>query len=427
MRADFPHQALRDDGEQVRGHEIRRDAEAEQAVNRRNGVVRVQRAEDEMAGFRRLHGDFGGFGVADFADENDVRVLAQNRAQAARKGQSGARIHLHLIDAFKLVFNRVFNRDDILRAVFQGVQRGVQRGGFAAAGRAGDENPALRLAQRGAVDVQMLLRHPQLRQPAHGNGFVQNPNHHFFAEMRQERGDAQINLALKKIDADAPVLRLAMFGNIQPGDDLNARNQGQLQPFRNANPFAQQAVNAIPDVQMLGGRLEMNIAGAFFDAVGDNHVRQADDLAAFADFADFADINGLFRAEFMLDADGFVSRHILQHPAKIFVHVVMLAHHVAELAGRRDKRLDPHAGRKFETLNRLDIKRIFHRNIQNFILHEQRKNVAPGGKMFRGKLHDILTNHGVIDIHIGDVDQFGDGAADFFFRHPAHFHEDLAD
>jgi len=49
-----------------------------------------------------------GFGVTDFADENHVRVMAQNRAQPARERQAGFFVHLDLIDALKLVFHRVF-------------------------------------------------------------------------------------------------------------------------------------------------------------------------------------------------------------------------------------------------------------------------------------------------------------------------------
>jgi hypothetical protein len=41
------------------------------------GVVRVQRAQAEVAGFRKGDRRFHGFGVADFTDQNHVRRLAQ--------------------------------------------------------------------------------------------------------------------------------------------------------------------------------------------------------------------------------------------------------------------------------------------------------------------------------------------------------------
>jgi hypothetical protein len=47
----------------------------------------VQRAEDQVAGERRADGDFGGLLVADFADHDDVGVLAQDVAQGRGEGE----------------------------------------------------------------------------------------------------------------------------------------------------------------------------------------------------------------------------------------------------------------------------------------------------------------------------------------------------
>ena len=44
-----------------------------------------KRAEDQVAGRRRGDGQFDGFQVAHFTDEDDVRVFAQRAAQARRQ------------------------------------------------------------------------------------------------------------------------------------------------------------------------------------------------------------------------------------------------------------------------------------------------------------------------------------------------------
>jgi hypothetical protein len=44
-------------------------------------VVGVDGREHQVAGERRLHRQVGGLAVADLADHDDVRVLAQRRAQ----------------------------------------------------------------------------------------------------------------------------------------------------------------------------------------------------------------------------------------------------------------------------------------------------------------------------------------------------------
>src|SRR4028118_1582905 len=49
-------------------------------------------------GSRRLRGDRGGFNVADFADEHDVRVVAEDRAEAGGEGEPDLRVDLNLLD-----------------------------------------------------------------------------------------------------------------------------------------------------------------------------------------------------------------------------------------------------------------------------------------------------------------------------------------
>ena len=61
------------------------DAEVDQAHDGLDRVGRVQRRHHEVPGERRLQRDGGGFGVADLADQNDVGILTENRAKAARR------------------------------------------------------------------------------------------------------------------------------------------------------------------------------------------------------------------------------------------------------------------------------------------------------------------------------------------------------
>ena len=63
------------------------------------GVVGVQRAEHHVARERCLDGDLGRFQVADFADEDDVGVVAQDAAQGGRERQPDLGMHLNLVDA----------------------------------------------------------------------------------------------------------------------------------------------------------------------------------------------------------------------------------------------------------------------------------------------------------------------------------------
>src|SRR4030066_234826 len=112
--ADAPHQALRQDAAQAGGHEERRRAHVEQTRNGRNRIVGMQRGQHQMAGHGGAQADFGGLLVAHFADQDNVRVLAQHRAQHACECQLNFGIHLNLIDAVKTVLDRIFNRNNFV-------------------------------------------------------------------------------------------------------------------------------------------------------------------------------------------------------------------------------------------------------------------------------------------------------------------------
>ena len=107
------HQALREDAVDGRGEQVILDAHVEQAGDAAGGVVGVQRREHQVAGERRLHGDARGLEVADLADHDDVRVLAHDRAQRVGEVEPDLRLHLDLVDAVDLVFDRVLDGDDL--------------------------------------------------------------------------------------------------------------------------------------------------------------------------------------------------------------------------------------------------------------------------------------------------------------------------
>ena len=71
-----------------------------------------------MACERRLDGDLRRLQIPDLADHDDVRVLAQDRAQRVGKIEPDRRLHLDLVDAGKLIFNGVLHREELaVRAV----------------------------------------------------------------------------------------------------------------------------------------------------------------------------------------------------------------------------------------------------------------------------------------------------------------------
>ena len=79
----------------------------------------MHRAEDLVAGESGFHGDFRRFGIANFTDHDDVRILPQNRTQRVGKRKANILFHRHLIDPRDLEFNRILDRHDVIHRIIQ--------------------------------------------------------------------------------------------------------------------------------------------------------------------------------------------------------------------------------------------------------------------------------------------------------------------
>jgi hypothetical protein len=88
--------------------------DVDDAVDRLRRRVGVQRSERQVAGLGDLQRGFDGFEVAHFADEHDVGVLAERRAQRVAEALRVA-VHLALVDEAALVLVDVLDRISIVR------------------------------------------------------------------------------------------------------------------------------------------------------------------------------------------------------------------------------------------------------------------------------------------------------------------------
>ena len=92
----------------------------------------------------RSDGNRGRFGVTCFADHDDVRILAEQGAEADFKGKAGGRMHLHLIEPRQVLLDRVFDGGNVDRQVGKLFERHIKRRGFSGAGRTRHVNDAVR-------------------------------------------------------------------------------------------------------------------------------------------------------------------------------------------------------------------------------------------------------------------------------------------
>src|SRR5687767_5356510 len=167
----------------------------------------MQRAEHEVPRERGLDGDLSGLAVANLADHNDVRVLAQDRPQAVGKGEVDPGIHLNLPDAIQLIFDRILDGDDVQFRRVDLVQGTVEGRGFPTAGRpCHQEDPVRAFDQTTVLDIH-LLPHTDLFQPEEHAGFVQETEDDALAIGGGDYGDADVDIFLADTDTDAAVLR----------------------------------------------------------------------------------------------------------------------------------------------------------------------------------------------------------------------------
>ena len=150
---------LADDAAQDAGEDradlllLRGREELDHAADRLGGVDRVQRREDEVAGLGRLQRGLRGLGVAELADQDHVRVLAERAPQRLRRSSavSSPTSRWLTMQPWSRVqdLDRVLDRDDVLPArAVDVVDHRRERRRLARAGRAGDEHePAVLLGE----------------------------------------------------------------------------------------------------------------------------------------------------------------------------------------------------------------------------------------------------------------------------------------
>ena len=91
----------------------------------------MQRREHQVAGLRGLDGNLRGLEVANFADHDDVRILAKECPERGGEVEPGLVVDVDLIDAGKLDFGGILGGRDVDAGLVQDVEAAVHRYGLA--------------------------------------------------------------------------------------------------------------------------------------------------------------------------------------------------------------------------------------------------------------------------------------------------------
>ena len=235
----------------------------------------MQGRQHEVTRQRRLHGDLRGLAVAHFPDHDDVRILAQDRAQGVGEGQPDLRMHLDLVDSLQLVFDRVLDVDDLLGRGIELGQRRIQGGGLARAGRSGHQHDAVRPRQQRVEFRQRVGFEAHLLEAEADAGAIQHAHHHALAVNRRHCGDPQVELAALDPGLDAAVLRQAALGDVEMGQQFHPGAHRGAMLGRHQLGRMDHAVDAVTHMQAVVERLQVDIGRAQLDHLADDGVDEA--------------------------------------------------------------------------------------------------------------------------------------------------------
>src|SRR5262249_25893698 len=106
----------------------------------------MQRGEDPVSRQRGMKCSYSRVRIAYFADQNDVWILPEDRSQRPGKGKACLFINRHLADAVHLVFDWIFDRDNVYRLMPDLIHEGIKSCRLSAAGRPYRKQDSLRTA-----------------------------------------------------------------------------------------------------------------------------------------------------------------------------------------------------------------------------------------------------------------------------------------
>ena len=92
-----------------------------------------------------------------------------------------------------------------------------------------------------------------------------------------QAGDTEVDLAAGDGEGDAAILRHAALGDIEVGEDLDTRDDGERHAERRRVHLVERAVHAVADLEVLLEGLDVNIGGAVGDGLVEDEVDEADD------------------------------------------------------------------------------------------------------------------------------------------------------
>ena len=350
-----------------------------------------------MTGEGRLHRDLRRLAIADLAHQHHVGILPQDRAQCCGEGEACLFLHLHLHDPLHPVLHRVFDRHDVDALALDLVDARVERGGLSRPGRARDEDDPLAEFQQPLDPLDLVGVQSQPVEGLDRGAGVEHPDDDLFAQRCRQRRDAQVDRLAVHGHAGAAILRPQPIGDVEGGHDLDARDQRDAGGAGNLHHLAQHAIDAIPhrDPAFLG--LDVNVARARQDPLGDDQVHETNHGPLARLLGRDGELVGWLVGE--LDDVG-AAAHPLEQLVERLLGAVQLVELLGDPRGIEQQGPDLPRGGEGKRLLRIQIERVRRSHLEIGIGDDEGQH-PEAARQLLGDLELHLRLHLV---HVGDLE-----------------------
>ncbi len=226
-----------------------------------------------------------------------------------------------------------------------------------------------------------------------------------------------------ELHADAAVLRDALLGDVEVGEDLDARGDGGDRVRGHRRGLLEHAVDAVADAQLLLVGLEVDVGAAAVDGLLDDPLDHLDDRGVLAGGAErdrrlLAEVveraGGLLGRALRLDDAGVVLELGEVHAGAVEeVGVREALEDVVDVARRGDGRADLVAGHHGDVVDGQDVGGIGHRDLERAVALERDRDGLVAADRGRGdELGGIRVDAEDAQVEVVEAEALGDGAGE---------------
>jgi hypothetical protein len=238
------------------------------------------------------------------------------------------------------------------------------------------------------------LLEPQLGHVELQVALVEETHDDLLAEQRGQDADAEVHLAVgADLQLDAAVLRQAALGDVERRHDLQAAGHRVAQLERRPHLLLEDAVDAEPHAEVLLVRLDVDVRRLLPDRRQEDGVAQLHDrrLAGLVLEVDDVDrVVGDRREVDVLDVD------VADHRVEVGALVVVARQRGLDGGVGGDHRIDVVLGEELELVDRVDVRRVGHRDDQRRALAPHRDDLVLLADVLGDELEDVG-----IDLELG--------------------------